>query len=1510
MYVEVANSFSNEYKGWCLDSGATSHMCSQKERFENVSAAKCPQLKLANGESTDTEGCGLVPFNPSNKYSANLVNTLYVPELRENLLSVSKICDHGFNILFKKDRAEILRGSNGQIVFTAKRKQDLYHVEESGEFGHVAIGKQTNIKEWHERFGHLNEKDLKEHLRTFGQIVYSLDKRSKSKFSARSKNYIFIGYCSNAKAYRLFDPETRIVSKSRDVVFTNKFDTNCRFEEFLEQEENIETEYIPSEQEEEYPDEDNEQFPEETRQQVISKRGPGRPRKLHTGKPGRPKLVYNEVIAETHDSGSESEGEEFFEATSLISSNEVTANAALKGPHALEWKEAFMNEYKALQKNKTWEIVKRQENQRVIDTRWVLRTKYKANGEIDCRKARLVAKGFTQREGIDYTETFSPVARIGSIRALIAIAVEFSLDVHQFDFNSAYLNGEIEKDIYINVPPEFDDILTGKEKQKYGKNNVCKLKKALYGLKQSGRQWYKKLDNKLKEMELNPIAADPCVYLKKKGNGIIIVSLYVDDLFVATNDAQMLKNLKSELSSNFEMKDLGKLSYCLGIEFNQNKEKKSFSMSQPKYIKDLLKQFNMEDCKTTSTPINTSEKLSTDMCPKNEAEKEEASKLPYQNLVGALMWLAVSTRPDIAHAETDTPQKSGGILDSSTSAAAAALKPGQCSNATTAMVTMPAGHANAGAGPSKPAFHPGLGVDGVILPPPDALKSKQSAKSAAESPVGAGTVGKPPTASVGERFSFTEKRSAGHVLQRHYAHAGSNLSADWLKKVEWAKQVLPDYAEQSPRAQAQAKRQRSQEAPGPSAKKSRVQPGRSFAQIAKERILIGVLDQGNADGRIPRNQWKWVETALATRCFEMLDSEPGPPPICKDVGWYQGNVKVIACDDERSAELYKAAVSKIGEVYPGAKLVAIDWKDVPVRPRARLWIPSSMKEPDKLLLMLQRCNPSLPTHDWKVAKIEEMPGPTSQAVIILNKESLAPIDAAGGELNFGFSSVFIRVYKSDATPANGLSDKPAEEDITEELEAPERPEMDGYVSDASTITRELSALCTMADREVTLDVAPDDEDANQTVVEVLSSDVPKDIADKPPSLTHNVNWAINSFQPFKSPGPDGISPAHLQYAGNTATNWLQALPPSPVNRLLCDIEGGGCQLVAYADDVAMIFTGKYPQTLCDLMTVKLINLAAWADKCGLGVNPDKTELVLFSRRYKEDWSLEPPGQPDALAFYTDGSKLNNKVGGGVHSPILGIDHSFRLPDHCSVFQAEILAINESLKLLQRSNTAYGRINIYSDSQAAIKSIAATTTKSTSVSNCRRSLHEMAEFFDICLIWVPGHKDIPGNCIADELARRGTTDILLPDKEDISMPLATCKLMLHSLLIAKHSERWHNTPTCRVARQSWPRIDRARSKALCDLSRTECSHVVRSLTGHWLVGIHALRLKAPYNDFCRSCRDEEEDECPEHFFCFCPALSNRRLRTLGKPFLDNLSELATLAPRKIAHFVQLSKWTPF
>ncbi|KAL7745058.1 hypothetical protein ACLKA6_008124 [Drosophila palustris] len=187
---------------------------------------------------------------------------------------------------------------------------------------------------------------------------------------------------------------------------------------------------------------------------------------------------------------------------------------------------------------------------------------------------------------------------------------------------------------------------------------------------------------------------------------------------------------------------------------------------------------------------------------------------------------------------------------------------------------------------------------------------------------------------------------------------------------------------------------------------------------------------------------------------------------------------------------------------------------------------------------------------------------------------------------------------------------------------------------------------------------------------------------------------------------------------------------------------------------------------------------------------------------------------------------------------------------------------------------------------------------------------MAVHFEICLIWVPGHQDIPGNCIADELARKGTTKLLLPDKEDTSMPLATCKLLLHNQSNHKNNLRWQTSLVGRVARQTWPYIGKARTDALCNLSRRDCSLVVRSMTGHWLIGTHAHRLNFPYNDFCRSCRDEEEEESPEHFFCSCPALSNRRLRTLGKPFLNDLSGLSAIPPRKIALFIQSSNWTPF
>ncbi|XP_043865062.1 uncharacterized protein LOC122757305 [Drosophila mojavensis] len=296
------------------------------------------------------------------------------------------------------------------------------------------------------------------------------------------------------------------------------------------------------------------------------------------------------------------------------------------------------------------------------------------------------------------------------------------------------------------------------------------------------------------------------------------------------------------------------------------------------------------------------------------------------------------------------------------------------------------------------------------------------------------------------KYTYEEKRKASSILKHQRTSNITNPSAAWLKKLEWANTVFPNFGQQVQRT----KRQHSQDVSGPSVKHAKLPPTKSLFEMTKDSILIGVFDRGHAEGRIPRRYWKWIEAALADKCFDLLvESESGPPPSCKDVGWYQGNVKIISCDSQRSVELYKKAVANVGEVYPGAQLVAVDWSEVPSRPRARVWIPATIKEPERILKMLQLCNPQLPTHDWKVVKVEANEGAANQVVLVLNKESLAPLEASNGELNFGFSSVVVKVYKSDVTPG-----KMTNEQHIETSEA----ELDGYMSDTSTLTRGLQAL--------------------------------------------------------------------------------------------------------------------------------------------------------------------------------------------------------------------------------------------------------------------------------------------------------------------------------------------------------------------------------------------------------------------------------------------------------------------
>ena len=334
----------------------------------------------------------------------------------------------------------------------------------------------------------------------------------------------------------------------------------------------------------------------------------------------------------------------------------------MSGPDAAEWQVAIQEEFQAHLKSGTWEITDPVDNRRLIGSKMVLKTKFNADGTIERRKARLVAKGFTQVPGLDFDETYAPVARFASIRTMMAVAASMKLNVHQMDVTAAYHNGEIEESLFMEVPEGLKAALTAISKNHpelsskaklwlgqlgSGKTiRVCRVRKALYGLKQSGRQWFKKLDHELRRLGLKPTDADPCIYVRRSGDSLIIVSVYVDDILIATNRSEWMDHVKESLRFLFEMKDLGRIHYCLGVEFHQDEISKHIRLGQHKYAETVLQRFAMAECKPALTPTDPNSKLG-----KPEADVTAGPariNFPYQSLVGSMMYLATCTRPDLA----------------------------------------------------------------------------------------------------------------------------------------------------------------------------------------------------------------------------------------------------------------------------------------------------------------------------------------------------------------------------------------------------------------------------------------------------------------------------------------------------------------------------------------------------------------------------------------------------------------------------------------------------------------------------------------------------------------------------------------------------------------------------------------------------------------------------------------------------------------------------------------------
>ncbi|KAL5729905.1 hypothetical protein ACHQM5_002793 [Ranunculus cassubicifolius] len=292
----------------------------------------------------------------------------------------------------------------------------------------------------------------------------------------------------------------------------------------------------------------------------------------------------------------------------------------------------MIEEFNALIQNQTWSLVPPHPTQQPVGCKWIFKIKYKADGSIERRKARLVAKGYHQQFGIDFTETFCPVAKPTTIRVLLSLAAQGDWKVLQLDVSNAFLHGHLEEDVYMIQPPGFQDPLKP--------NHVCKLHKSLYGLKQTPRAWYSTLSDSLISLGFIMSSTDHSLFTLTSNNSVVYMLVYLDDILLTGNDPSMCQTVLQHLQNNFAVKNLGPIHYFLGLEIQ--KTSTGYFLHQSKYATDILSKAFMLDCKPCSTPSSTSYKL--DGINGEPLSPTEAST--YRSIVGALQYLSW-TRPDI-----------------------------------------------------------------------------------------------------------------------------------------------------------------------------------------------------------------------------------------------------------------------------------------------------------------------------------------------------------------------------------------------------------------------------------------------------------------------------------------------------------------------------------------------------------------------------------------------------------------------------------------------------------------------------------------------------------------------------------------------------------------------------------------------------------------------------------------------------------------------------------------------
>ncbi|CAN1807703.1 Retrovirus-related Pol polyprotein from transposon TNT 1-94 [Linum perenne] len=457
-------------------------------------------------------------------------------------------------------------------------------------------------------------------LRGFGCVCFVLlPAIERTKFMSKSAKCVFMGYSDHHKGYFCYDPQARRMRIAHHVIFLEHlfyYDT----QETAPSSTLSSVPYLPNFDTSGSVNDNEDLVEEGPPAHVVNSPAhhppptldPAPLRRSTRATLGQLPSRFNDYVA--------------YSAEPV--STPLTYKQACMDSH---WLTAMQEEINALEHNHTWDVVPRPPNTTIIGSKWVYTTKFNPDGTLARYKARLVAQGFRQEYGIDYDETFAPVAKMQTVRTLLALASQKHWPLLQLDVKNAFFHGDLKEIVYMACPPGYPA----------PPNSVCLLRRSLYGLKQAPRAWFEKFHHTILASGFRQSDNDPSLFIKSSSRGITILLIYVDDIILTGSDDQGITTVRHTLGEHFYMKELGPLSYFLGLEITRHKD--GVFLGQQKYISDLLEEARHADCKPCSTPIEQNVKYS----------KEEGALLDdphhYRKLVGSLIYLT-NTRPDLAYA--------------------------------------------------------------------------------------------------------------------------------------------------------------------------------------------------------------------------------------------------------------------------------------------------------------------------------------------------------------------------------------------------------------------------------------------------------------------------------------------------------------------------------------------------------------------------------------------------------------------------------------------------------------------------------------------------------------------------------------------------------------------------------------------------------------------------------------------------------------------------------------------